>query len=95
MYSFYGGRPGNSFVIVTTFRSVDEMITQFKQGPNYTAVHYDEYVMINTINKNNPDNGKLYRRGYNFTNDMGGAEYIGTIVGPSGNAPLLKMTTIE
>ena len=95
MYSFYGGRPGNSFVIATTFRSVDEMITQFKQGPNYTAVHYDEYVMINTINKNNPDNGKLYRRGYNFTNDMGGAEYIGTIVGPSGNAPLLKMTTIE
>ena len=67
MYSFYGGRPGNSFIIVTTFRSVQDMIDAFKQGPNYTAVHYDEYVMINTVDKNDPDNGKIFRRGYNFT----------------------------
>ena len=94
MYSFYGGRPGNSFIIITTYRSIADMVAKFKQGPNYTAVHYDEHVMINTVNKNDPDNGRVYRRGYNFTNTMGGAEYIGTIVGPAGKAPMLEMTTV-
>ena len=94
MYSFYGGRPGNSFIIITTYRSIADMVAKFKQGPNYTAVHYDEHVMINTVNKNDPDNGRVYRRGYDFTNTMGGAEYIGTIVGPAGKAPMLEMTTI-
>ena len=95
MYSFYGGRPGNSFVIVTTYRSIAEMVARFKQGPSYSPVHFDEHVMINTVNKNDPDNGKIYRRGYQFTNDMGGAIYIGTIVGPGGKAPLLEMGTIQ
>jgi hypothetical protein len=45
--------------------------------------------MINTAKKNDPDNGKIYRRGYEFNNSMGGAEFIGTIVGPAGHAPLL------
>ena len=94
MYSFYGGRPGNSFIIITTYRSIADMVAKFKQGPNYTAVHYDEHVMINTVNKNDPDNGRVYRRGYDFTNAMGGAEYIGTIVGPAGKAPMLEMTTV-
>ncbi len=95
MYSFYGGRPGNSFIIIKNYESVADMVEKFKQGSNYTAVHYDEYVLINTENKNDPDNGKIYRRGYNFKNDMGGAEYIGTIVGPSGKAPMLEMTTVK
>ena len=100
MYSFYGGRPGNAFVIVTTFRSVSDMIDAFSQGPNYTDVHYDEYVMINTVNRDNPDNGKIYRRGYNFNEikdgvATGGAQFIGTIVGPSGSAPTLYMTDIS
>lgn len=64
MYSFYGGRPGNSFVIITTFKSVNDMVIAFKKGPEYKTVHYDEYVMINTDNKNNLENGRLYRRGY-------------------------------
>ena len=95
MYSFYGGRPGNSFVIITTFKSVKDMVTAFKKGPDYKTVHYDEYVMINTDNKNNLENGRLYRRGYQFTNSMGGAEYIGTIAGPSGNAPQLTIETLD
>ena len=95
MYSFYGGRPGNSFVIITTYRSINDMVDNFKKGPVYTAVHYDEHVMINTENKNDPDNGKIYRRGYDFTNDMGGAEFIGTIVGPSGPAPMLELTSLQ
>lgn len=93
MYSFYGGRPGNSFSIITTFPSVADMISAFGGGPAYTDVHYDEYVMINTPNKNNPENGRIYRRGYNYNNNIGGAEYIGTIAGPSGNAPDLYLTT--
>lgn len=94
MYSFYGGKPGNSFIIITTYRSINDMVSNFRLGSNYTAVHYDQHVMINTVNKNDPDNGKIYRRGYDFTNEMGGAQYIGTIVGPSGMAPMLEMTTV-
>ena len=93
MYSFYGGRPGNSFIIVKNFISVEDMVNNFKNGPNYPDVHYDEYVLINTRNKLNEENGRIYRRGYNYQDDMGGAEYIGTIVGPQGNAPHLHLTT--
>lgn len=93
MYSFYGGRPGNSFIIITTYKSIDKMIQAFQKGNSYTTVHYDEHVLINTENKNDPDNGKIFRRGYDFSNSMGGAEYIGTIVGPSGNAPMLELST--
>lgn len=91
MYSFYGGRPGNSFTIVASFPNVQTMVEQFKKGPGYTEVHYDEHVIINTEDKNNPTNGQIYRRGYDYNNDMGGAELIGTIVGPAGKAPLLTM----
>ena len=89
MYSFYGGRPGNSFTIVASFPNVQTMVTEFKKGPGYTEVHYDEHVIINTEDKNNPTNGQIYRRGYDYNNDMGGAELIGTIVGPAGKAPML------
>lgn len=93
--SFYGGKYGQSFIIVKSFSSVSEMASNFKRGSDYTTVHFDENVLINTKNKNNSENGRIYRRGYNYTNDLGGAIYIGTIVGPSGNAPMLELTTIE
>jgi hypothetical protein len=70
------------------------MVANFQQGPDYSTVHYDEYVLINTENKNDKDNGKLYRRGYDYTNNLGGAIYIGSIVGPAGKAPMLELTTI-
>ena len=95
MYSFYGGKYGSSFIIVKTYSSVEEMVNLFKQGPDYSTVHYDEHVLINTENKNNPENGRIYRRGYDFSNDQGGAIYIGTIVGPAGKAPMLELTTID
>ena len=93
--SFYGGRPGSSCVIVKYFLSVEEMVNSFKLGGNYSDVHYNEYVLINTENKNNPHNGEIYRRGYDYTNENGGAIYVGTIVGPAGQAPQLEMTTVE
>lgn len=92
MYSFYGGRPGNSFIIVKTFSSYNEMVSKFKLGPDYPDVHYDEHVLINTKNKLDEYNGRIYRRGYNYNEEeTGGAEYIGTIVGPQGNAPYLHL----
>ena len=59
----------------------------FSQGGNYKTVNYDEYVIIDTYNNNDIDNGKIYRRGYEYNNEMGGAVYIGQIVGPAGMAP--------
>lgn len=92
---FYGGLPGFSFIIVKSFASESEMIAAFKQGPNYTTVHYEEHVLINTENKNDPTNGNVYRRGYDYTDNMGGAIYVGTIVGPAGKAPMVEMMTIQ
>lgn len=66
MSNFYGGREGRSFVISKTFSSVKEMAESFKLGPSYTEVRYEEHVMINTPNKSNPENGQIFRRGYDF-----------------------------
>lgn len=89
--SFYGGRRGASFIIVKSFKTIAEMVTAFSKGNQYTAVNYDEFVIIDTENKNDTDNGKIYRRGYNYTGDLGGAEYVGQIVGPAGLGPHAEM----
>ena len=97
MFSFYGGKPGNSFVIIKSFPSVGNttdnteannlsMVKNFSKGASYTQVHYGEYVIIDAENKNDPDNGKIFKRTSNYQNEMGGAEYFAQIVGPSGNA---------
>ena len=63
------------------------MVQDFSKGAETTGkVNYGEYVIIDTFDKNNVDNGKVFRRGMNFTGDLGGAEYIGQIVGPQGGA---------
>ena len=92
--SFYGGRRGASFVIAKRYSTIAEMVAAFSQGGNYKTVNYDEYVLIDTENKNNKDNGKIYRRGYEYNNSMGGAIYEGQIVGPAGMAPHTEMHTI-
>lgn len=89
MSSFYGGRPGQSFAIVATFNTLNDMITQFKKGSEYTLVHYDESVLINT----GTEKGNVYRRGYNYTNSMGGAELVGNIIG--GGSSSLELTDIR
>ena len=72
--SFYGGRRGASFIIVKEYESIAAMIECFQQGGAYRTVNYDEYVLINTVNLNDKDNGKVFRRGYEYNNEMGGAE---------------------
>lgn len=93
--SFYGGRQGASFTIVKNFSTIQEMIDSFKQGSDYKVVNYDEYVLVSTEDRYSKDNGKIYRRGYEYSNDMGGAIYIGQISGAPGPAPYLELTTIE
>ena len=95
MDSLYGGHQGVSFVLRGHYTSIQEMVTAFKGGANYTVIHYGEYVIIDTPNKNNIDNGKIYRRGYDYQNEMGGAEYIGQIVGPTSGTPYFQLNNIE
>lgn len=93
-YSFYGGRRGAAFVITARYSSIQEMVDCFKQGNNYSDVNFDEYVIIDA-DRNSADNGKIYRRGYSYQDELGGAQYIGQISGPAGLAPQLEMSTLE
>lgn len=61
MDSLYGGKPGISFVLKANYPSEKAMINAFKKGNNYTDVWYGEYVLIDTTNKNNKQNGKIFR----------------------------------
>jgi hypothetical protein len=94
MDSFYGGKAGVSFILRQRFTSIEEMIKSFKQGMDYKDVWFEEYCIIDSTNKNNPDNGKLYQRGMDYQNSMGGAIYKGQIVGPSGVVPYMQMNTL-
>lgn len=95
MDTFYGGQPGISFILKSRFDSIDDMIAAFKRGDSYTDVWYSEFVLIDTPNKNDVDNGKLYQRGLDYTNDMGGAIYKGQIVGASSGTPFMQLNTIK
>ena len=95
MDSFYGGKPGVSFKLSGYFKSIDDMIQAFKKGDSYRDVFYGEYCLISTVNLNDKDNGKLYKRGLDYTNDMGGAIFCGNIVGPSSGVPFLQLNTIK
>lgn len=95
MDSFYGGKQGVDFVLRGSFTSVEEMITAFKGGSNYTDIWYGEYCIIDTPNKNDEDNGKVYRRGLDYQNNMGGAIFIAQIVGPSSGTPYFQMLSVD
>ena len=96
MDSFYGsGHQHVDFVLRGAFSSVESMIEAFKQGPSYTDIWYGEYCIIDTPNKNDKDNGKIYRRGLEYQNAMGGAIYVGQIVGSSSGTPLFEMHTLQ
>lgn len=64
---------------------------------NYKDVWYGEYCIIDPDNKNNKNNGKIFRRTLKGAGDenLEGecAEYIGQIVGPAGPTPQLKDIT--
>lgn len=116
MDSFYGGKPGISFIIRDSFKSIQEMTYCFKHGyypkkddeseqwindeskPYNNTVRYGEYCLIDTPNKNNIDNGKVYRRtAYraNESDELQYCEYIGQIVGPAGGVPQVELGSIN
>ena len=96
MDSFYGGQPGVDFVLRKSFLTYDAMVAAFKSGPAYTDVWFNEYCILDTVNKNDADNGKIYQRGLNYSDaNTGGAIYIGQIVGPSSGTPFFQMDTVE
>lgn len=95
MDSFYGGKSGLSFVLKGRFDSINNMVQAFKRGDSYRDVWYNEFCIIDTPNKNDVDNGKIYQRGLDYTNNMGGAVYKGQIVGPMSGTPFMQMNTIQ
>lgn len=93
--SFYGGRRGASFILSGKFNSYQEMVDCFKQGSLYSVINYDEYVIIDSLDARN---GEIYRRGYDYSNEKGGAIYIGKVSGPiglPGAASILSLDTYE
>lgn len=96
MDSLYGGHQGNSFVLKAAFKSYADMVRAFKQGPDYKDVWYNEYCLLDTPNKNDKDNGKIYQRGLNYQDQKtGGAIYLGQIVGPSSGTPYMALDTLD
>lgn len=96
MDSLYGGHQGNSFILKGAFKSYEEMVKKFSEGPNFTGVWFNEYCILDTPNKNDKDNGKIYRRGLNWNDSAAhnGAEYLGQIVGPSSGTPYMSLDTL-
>ena len=95
MDSIYGGRPGSPFVIKAQFVSVKKMQEAFKKGPEYKDVWYGEYCIIDTENKNDFDNGKIYQRGTEYGNETGDAKYVGQVVGPQSGVPGFDFASID
>ena len=95
MDSFYGGKSSLSFVLKGRFDSITDMVQAFKRGDSYRDVWYNEFCIIDTPNKNDVDNGKIYQRGLVYTNNMGGSLYKGQIVGPMSGTPFMQMNTIQ
>lgn len=95
MGSLYGGHQGVSFIIKDSFESIEEAVAACKLGPQYTRCWYGENIIISTPNLNDEDNGKVFNRGLDYTNDMGGLVFIAQIVGPAGGTPIFEMGTLQ
>lgn len=68
------------------------------KNTNYTNVWYGELCIIDTDNKLNPNNGKIYRRTLrqvSVNNEYLYAEYVGQIVGPSGGIPNFDLGSLD
>ena len=73
------------------------------KDPNYTDVWYGELCIIDTDNKSNPNNGKIFRRTLKKIEDAAWteagntlyAEYIGQIIGPAGGIPKLHLGGLD
>ena len=51
MNSFYGGKQGGSFIIAKTYSTIAEMLESFGKNNPDCPVNFDEYVLINTVDR--------------------------------------------
>lgn len=72
--SFYGEKVYGAFIIEKYYSTIPEMCEDFALGEQCT-VNYESYVLINTTNRDHNDNGKLFRRGFDFNNQQRTIEY--------------------
>lgn len=93
--SLYGSHAPVNFTLKAAFSSISEMVRNFKNGADYVQVYFGDFCIIDTPNKQDKDNGKIFERGYDYQNDMGGAIYRGSLVGPSGPSPWFAMESID
>lgn len=93
--SLYASHAGKSFEIKAAFLSVKDMINAFSMAENYRTVWYGEHAIISCKNKNHPDNGKVFMRGLDCQNAMGGAIFKFQIIGPSSGTPFFQVDTID
>ena len=90
--------PKKNGTVYTAAKWEEELTSQtmsvYFNDYNYKDIWYGEYCIIDPANKNNRNNGKIYRRTLKGAGDEditgGVAEYIGQIVGPAGPTPQLK-----
>ena len=103
MSSFYGGKQGRTFNLVKSYKTLSEMVEAFSIS-TYSEVLFGEYVIIETSDRSQPQNGCLYRRGLNtsdpintssVTNPGAGAIYVGKISGPMGPTPDVNFTVLS
>ena len=97
--SAYGAAVNNADASTIAAIDAKTLSVQFS-NPNYQDVWFGELAIIDTTNKFNPNNGKIYRRVLKTTqkddeNFYAGqsAEYIGQIVGPAGGIPKMNFVT--
>lgn len=99
--SAYGAAVNNADASTIAAINAKTLSVQFS-NPNYQDVWFGELAIIDTTNKFNPNNGKIYRRvlrtiqkdDENFYAGQS-AEYIGQIVGPAGGIPKMNFTSID
>ena len=90
-YTHYGNA-GIGFNLVKEFETQAQMITEFSKGEAYTEVRQGEYVIIGSSDTTH--GGKIYRRGFNLTNGLGGAVYITDILATT-RAMINDLTTVK
>ena len=92
--------------LIAEGKTQDEAIAELKpqtmtecfSDVNYKDIWFNEFCIIDTKNKSDKDNGKVFRRTMKGPSDethIGGvSEYIGQIVGPAGLAPLYEIADV-
>ena len=64
--SFYGGRRGASFILRNSYPTIQDMLADFHDPNTTDKIGFDEYTIISNENRSWPENGRIFRRGYDY-----------------------------